>query len=82
MQYIRTKHDNPPYAAALAALPNLSSLTIHGYETLLDNSPVMASLSNLTSLTKLSVQDVLPSSNCLKHLPTQLVELEVDGLQM
>jgi hypothetical protein len=79
---ICTKHDNPPFAAALAALTNLSSLTIHGYETLFIDSPVIANLSNLTSLTKLSVQDVLSNLNTLKHLPAQLKELEVDGLDL
>lgn len=33
MQMIRTKHDNAPMVAALAALTNLQSLTLHGCAT-------------------------------------------------
>jgi hypothetical protein len=81
LRSICTKHDNPFFAAALAALTNLSSLAIHGHETLYNSSPVLANLSNLTSLTKLSVQDVLFSCDALRHLPAQLKELEVDGIK-
>lgn len=78
-QHIVTKHDNTEMLAALTAFSSLSSLTIHGYETLDINSPLMRGMSALTSLTRLQVDDVLPTHNLLSHLPAQLQELEVNG---